>query len=317
MVASPRAERFFARTVFVQVLLFVVGFRVNFTNFVRGVGGMVVVVRAIFYDSNNTGIMVTAKIGKHTVEMYDAIDELPIVRFHKYQKLLLIDAGVGSDIVAFDQRTEKMRRYLMDGKIDHAKQELENLRQSVFMIQNEISPKHRAFAVLVAKMDGRECNDLTDEALARLTRELNDAPEKELTAQLEAVKKKIDEELRIYFPALFGDSQVKEYYDLLKKRTLVLLRNIIDGVERPDETPEIEKLTTALLTYSNPKTFTGSESAEIQFDRQFENLCLVLSEQLHVKPKEYTVLEFYNAFDFVQERAKQAEKAHKRANKTR
>lgn len=278
---------------------------------------MVVVVCAIFYDSNNTGIMVTAKIGKHTVEMYDAIDELPIVRFHKYQKLLLIDAGVGSDIVAFDQRTEKMRRYLMDGKIDHAKQELENLRQSVFMIQNEISPKHRAFAVLVAKMDGRECNDLTDDALARLTRELNDAPEKELTAQLEAVKKKIDEELRIYFPALFGDSQVKEYYDLLKKRTLVLLRNIIDGVERPDETPEIEKLTTALLTYSNPKTFTGSESAEIQFDRQFENLCLVLSEQLHVKPKEYTVLEFYNAFDFVQERAKQAEKAHKRANKTR
>ena len=278
---------------------------------------MVVVVCAIFYDSNNTGIMVTAKIGKHTVEMYDAIDELPIVRFHKYQKLLLIDAGVGSDIVAFDQRTEKMRRYLMDGKIDHAKQELENLRQSVFMIQNEISPKHRAFAVLVAKMDGRECNDLTDEALARLTRELNDAPEKELTAQLEAVKKKIDEELRIYFPALFGDSQVKEYYDLLKKRTLVLLQNIIDGVERPDETPEIEKLTTALLTYSNPKTFTGSESAEIQFDRQFENLCLVLSEQLHVKPKVYTVLEFYNAFDFVQERAKQAEKAQKRANKTR
>ena len=278
---------------------------------------MVVVVCAIFYDSNNAGTMVTAKIGKHTVEMYDAIDELPIVRFHKYQKLLLIDAGVGSDIVAFDQRTEKMRRYLMDGKIDHAKQELENLRQSVFMIQNEISPKHRAFAVLVAKMDGRECNDLTDEALARLTRELNDAPEKELTAKLEAVKKKIDEELRIYFPALFGDSQVKEYYDLLKKRTLVLLQNIIDGVERPDETPEIEKLTTALLTYSNPKSFTGSESAEIQFDRQFENLCLVLSEQLHVKPKEYTVLEFYNAFDFVQERAKQAEKAQKRANKTR
>ena len=278
---------------------------------------MVVVVCAVLYDSNNTGIMVTLKIGKHTVIMYDTIDELPIVRFHKYQKLLLIDAGVGSDIVAFDQRTEKMRRYLMDGKIDHAKQELENLRQSVFMIQNEISPKHRAFAVLVAKIDGRECNDLTDDALARLTKELNDAPEKELTAQLEAVKKKIDEELRIYFPALFGDSQVKEYYDLLKKRTLALLQNIVDGVDRPDETPEIEKLTTALITYSNPKSFTGSESAEIQFDRQFENLCLVLSEQLHVKPKEYTVLEFYNAFDFVQERAKQAEKAQKRANKAR
>ena len=293
------------------------GFRYNFTNFVHNNRGLVVVVGPCLFHSNSTRIMVTAKIGKHTVEIYDTIDELPIVRFHKYQKLLLIDAGVGSDIVAFDQRTEKLRRYLMDGKVDKAKQELENLRQSVFMIQNEISPKHRAFAVLVAKLDGRECNDITDDALLRLTAELNDVPEKELTAQLEAVKKKIDEELRTYFPALFADSQVKEYYDLLKKRTLGVLQNIIDGVDRPDETPEIEKLTTALITYSNPKSFTGSESAEIQFDRQFENICLVLSEKLHVQPKEYTVLEFYNAFDFVQERAKQAEKARKRANKPR
>ena len=81
----------------------------------------------------------------------------------------------------------------------------------------------------------------------------------------------------------------------------------------PDGTPEIEKLTTALITYSNPKMFTGSDGVEIQFDRQFENLCLVLSEQLHVEPKKYSVLEFYNAFDFVKERAKQAEKAQKRA----
>ena len=261
--------------------------------------------------------MVTTKIGKHTVEMYDTIDELPIVRFHKYQKLLLIDSGVGSDIAAFDQRTEKMRRYLMDGKTEKAQQELENLRQSVFMIQNEINPKHRAFAVLVAKIDGRECNDLTDDALLRITAELQDVPEKELTAQLEAVKKKIDGELRTYFPDLFADSTVKEYYDLLKKRTLGVLQNIIDGVDNPDATPEIEKLTTALITYSNPKCFSGPESAEIQFDRQFENICLVLSEQLHVKPKEYTVLEFYNAFDFVQERARQAERAQKRANKPR
>ena len=261
--------------------------------------------------------MVTVKIGKHTVEMYEAIDEMPIVRFHKYQKLLLIDSGVGADIPAFDHRTEKMRRYLMDNKIDNAIQELENLRQSVFLIQNGINPKHRAFAVLVSRIDGKDCNDISDAALASLLETLQDAPEKELTAQLEAVKKKIDAELKLYFPGLFADSEIKEYYDLLKKRTMALLSNIINGVERPDETPEIEKLTTALITYSNPKAFAGSDSVEIQFDRQFENLCLALSEQLHIKPKEQTVFEFYNAFDFVKEKARAAEKAQKRANKTR
>ena len=294
-----------------------VGFRHSFVNFVRGDRGLVVVVRPRMFNDYRTGIMVTVKIGKHTVEMYDAIDELPIVRFHKYQKLLLVDAGIGADITAFDQRIEKTRRFLMDGNADEAKKELSNLRKCVWMIQNGVNPRNRAFAALVAKIDGRECSDMADDALEKILDTLKDAPIKDVTAQLEAVKKKIDGELMLYFPALFNDASVKEYYDILKRRTLAVLKNIVAGMDNPDETAEIEKLTTALITYTKPQLFNGPESVEIQFDRQFENLCLALSEQLHVKPKEYTVLEFYNAFDFLQDRAKKAEKAQKRANKAR
>ena len=258
--------------------------------------------------------MVTAKIGKHTVEYYDTIEELPIVRFHKYQKLLLVDAGIGSDIYAFDQRLEKTRRFLLANKPEQAQQELENLRHCVFLIQTGLTPKHRAFAALVTKLDGEDCTDVGDDALAAITAKLNDVPEQELTAQLEAVKKKIDGELMLYFPAIFNDADVKEYYDILRKRTLEVLNGIVAGKEDPGATEIVEKLTTLLITYSNPKLFTGSNGVEIQFERQFENLCLVLSEQLHVEPKKYTVLEFYNAFDFVKERAKQAERAQKRAN---
>lgn len=260
--------------------------------------------------------MVTAQIGKHTVEMYDTIDELPVVRFHKYQKLLLIDAGIGSDINTFDQRIEKARRFIMAGKPEEAQKELENLRQCVFFIQSEVNIQHRAFAALVTKLDGVPCTDLSDDALAAVTEKLNDAPITEVAAQLDAVKKKIDDELMLYFPALFNDSEVKEFYDILRKRTLAILQGIVDGEVDPGKTDAVEKLTTALMTYSHPKLFTGSEGVEVQFDRQFENLCLVLSEQLHVDPKKYTVLEFYNAFDFVNERAQKAERAHKRATRS-
>ena len=287
--------------------------RHNFVNFVRGNRPLDIVGRADLFNADNPGIMVTAKIGKHTVEFYDTIEELPIVRFHKYQKLLLVDAGIGSDIAAFDQRIEKTRRFLMAGKPEQAQQELENMRQCVFLIQSGVNPKHRAFAALVTKIDGQDCTDIGDDALAAITEKLNDVPESELTAQLEAVKKKIDGELTLYFPALFNDSDVKEYYDLLRKRTLEILNGIVAGVDDPAGAEIVDKLTTALITYSNPKLFTGSDGVEIQFERQFENLCLVLSEQLHVEPKKYTVLEFYNAFDFVKERAKQAERAQKRA----
>lgn len=119
----------------------------------------------------------------------------------------------------------------------------------------------------------------------------------------------------LYFPALFNDSEVKEYYDILRKRTLAVLNGIIAGEDDPGGSKEVEKLTTMLITYSNPKLFTGPDGVEVQFERQFENLCLVLSEQLHVEPKKYTVLEFYNAFDFVKERARQAERAQKRQRK--
>ena len=292
--------------------MFVVGLRRNFANFVRGDRPMDIGGRAYMFNVDSPRIMVTEKIGKHTVEYYDSIDALPIVRFHKYQKLLLVDAGVGSDITAFDQRVEKARRFIVAGKPDQAQQELENLRQCVYLIQTELSPKHRAFAALVTKIDGQDCNDIGDDALAAVTEKLNDVPEIELTARLEAVKKKIDGELMLYFPSLFNDSDVKEYYDILRKRTLEILNGIVAGEQDPDRTAIVEKLTTALITYSHPKLFTGSDGVEIQFDRQFENLCLVLSEQLHIDPKKYSVLEFYNAFDFVKERAKQAERAQNR-----
>lgn len=251
--------------------------------------------------------MVKVKIGKHEVEMYDAIDELPIVRFHKYQKLLLVDAGVGSDIAGFDQKLEKAKRFIASEKPEQAMQELENLRQGVFMIQNETSPKHKSFAALVTKVDGKEFG-VTDAELDEITAILNDVPVGELADQLDSVKKKIDTELMLYFPRLFNDADVKEYYDLLKKRTLEVLKGIVEGLKEPMQSEAVEKLTTMLITYSNPKMFSGPESVEIQFDRQFENLCLVLSEQLHVKPKEYSVMEFYNAFDFVQERANEAQR---------
>ena len=40
--------------------------------------------------------MRTTQIGKYKVEIYDAIEDLPMQRFHKYNKMLLVDAGIGS-----------------------------------------------------------------------------------------------------------------------------------------------------------------------------------------------------------------------------
>ncbi len=255
--------------------------------------------------------MKTVKIGKHDVVLYDSIEELPIARFHKYQKFLLVDSGIGATMEDFDKHIEKARRFCMLNDTANAQKELDNLRQCVFMIQNGISPKHLAFACLVFAIDNTQCVDISDDGLAKVVATFADAPNQELTDRMDSVKKKIDAEITLYFPNLNEDSDVKDYYEKVRKRTLLVLQNIMAGESRPDETSDVDRLTTELICYMHPQVFNGSASVEIQFDRQFENLCLTLAGQLNVNPKDYTVLEFYNAFEYLKEKAKSNARAQK------
>lgn len=133
--------------------------------------------------------MITEINGKK-VELYDSIESMPIVRFHKYNKMLLIDAGIGSDLGDFDRHIERALIYIRGKDMSKAVSELENLRQNVYFIQSGISPENIAFAVLVKSIDGKPTNDLSDEALKEVCETLSGASKEELTEKTESVKKK-------------------------------------------------------------------------------------------------------------------------------
>lgn len=251
------------------------------------------------------------KIGKKEVEIYDSIDELPVTRYHRLNKMLLIDAGIGSDIADIDRHIEKAVIYIRNKQHEMAATELNNLRQNIYNIQTGLSPKNLAFAAIVKSIDGRECNDLTDDGLRATIELLSNEPQKEITTSLEEVKKKIDEELQMYFPQLFDDATIKEYYDELRRRTLAVIDLIING-ETEERLTLIEKITTNLLIYNKPRVFTGVDNMEITYDKQFERMCIMLAEQLNVEPKKYTVMEYYNAFEYMKEKIKNQTKAIKR-----
>ena len=85
--------------------------------------------------------------------MYDSIEDLPITRFHKYNKMLMIDAGLGSDLTDVDAHIEKVMAFLKEQKTEDAINELFNMRKAIFMVQMNLSPKHLAFAALVTKVE--------------------------------------------------------------------------------------------------------------------------------------------------------------------
>lgn len=251
--------------------------------------------------------MKTLTMNKHKVVIYDSIDELPMVRFHKYGKMLLVDSGVGSDINDFDAHIERATRYIRNGDLENGAKELENLRQCVYLILSEQSVRDLSFACLVKEIDGRPTDDLSEEGLTEVVRMLGGVPRKEMAESLDSVKKKIDGELTLYFPDLFDDVASREYYDQMKRRTAMVLQNITEG-EDEQRRKDIERLTEAMVLFVSPKVFAGRRSVEIQQDKEYESMCLTISRETHADAKKMTVMEYYNAYEYIRRMAKERSK---------
>jgi hypothetical protein len=134
--------------------------------------------------------MKEVELAGHKVVLFDSIDELPIARFHKYNRYLLVDAGVGSEISDFDNHIERVVRYIRNKDNDSAGKELENLRQNVFMVLSEQNIKHLSFACLIKTIDGKENDDLSPDGLANVLELLSDTPRGDIQENLSSVKKK-------------------------------------------------------------------------------------------------------------------------------
>lgn len=150
----------------------------------------IVIHSVLFNDNHALCIMKTINIGKHKVTFYDAISELPISRFHVYNKMLLVDSGVGSDITDFDAHLERIVAFMHKKDNENAIKEIQNLRQNYYLIQQSLSPKHMAFAALIKEIDGKPRENLTDEALQEIVNMFAEEQKENIDKPLKEAKKK-------------------------------------------------------------------------------------------------------------------------------
>lgn len=251
-------------------------------------------------------------INKKIVRVYDSIDEMPIINFQKYNKYLLIDSGIGSDADDIDAHIVKIAKFIKANNNKKALQELQNMRQNMYMVNNEISPKYLAFAALIHSIDGKEVNDLSDDGLKKLLQDLKDVKHSKVIDFLLWLKKKVTSELETYFPGDFVNPKEKEAYDKLKNRTLLVLDSIINDT---DNTEQIELIDTLMLNMHTPKVFIGSESVEVKYDKQFESTCLLIAQKTNMDARKMTVLQFYNAIDNIKAQAEAEAKSLKKHKK--
>ena len=129
--------------------------------------------------------------GKHVIKLYDSVDELPIGAYQRYNKFLLIDAGIGSSVDDFDAHIVKLAKLIGNNEREKAIQELQNMRQNLFMINSRVSPKYLAFAALVYSIDGKKVEAVSDDDYSELLAKIQEMPHMILTKTLDWLKKKL------------------------------------------------------------------------------------------------------------------------------
>ena len=245
------------------------------------------------------------------IMLYESIDEMPIANFQKYNKCLLIDSGIGSNIDDIDNHIVKIARYIKSNK-ESAIKELKNMRQNLIMISSGISPKYLAFAALIHSIDGKALTDLSDTNLSSILESFKEVKHSWLVDLLAKIKKKINTELELYFPDEFINPKEKETYDRLKQRTLLVLEGIKDS---KDNSSEIDKIDDYLFGLHKPLSFDGDTSAEIKYDKQYETMCILIAQKTNLNAKAMTVLQFYSALDSMKRQAEAEKKITNRHKK--
>lgn len=136
--------------------------------------------------------MITERLHGHKLVIYNGIDELPMERFFVYNRMMLIDSGIGSDLESVTTHLSKAIHYVSVNDGDKAIKQLSNLQNTLFFITKNITPKYMAFAALLHSIDGKPITDLSDENLTNVVNRISSWGTKKnvIDKLLEAVKKK-------------------------------------------------------------------------------------------------------------------------------
>ena len=116
--------------------------------------------------------MKTEQFGRHTVTLFESIDELPIDRFTSWNKYMMIDNSIGSTFEDIDNIHLRQLASVIDDK-QKALQQIANLRELVYSIINGVNYQHHAFCCLVHSIDGVEMSDYTDTGIKETLKRLD------------------------------------------------------------------------------------------------------------------------------------------------
>lgn len=242
------------------------------------------------------------KHGKHQIELFASIDNLPILRYNRFIKYQMQASEIGSNFVDFDRRSLKLIQFLQKNMIKEAAQEVENRRLTIHNSYNDIIPSGKAFACLVRRIDNVEYKEYSPENLDACLDHLEriglgnaDAME-----QLKEVKKKIENQLTAYFPKIFPRGGNRQLTALRVKRCFAQLDGLIEKKDNKDAIFGIEK---EILEQDKPNNWNIWQDGNMEraLEIEFKKFAIAVAEQTKQVLETITVAMFYTTVELLKE----------------
>lgn len=249
------------------------------------------------------------KKGKHIVEVYDSIAELPIKRFHKFTKYQMYSLDIGSSFEDYDSRMKKTYEYLHSGLIQEAIQELNNKRMTVFNAMNEFTPLGKCLAVLVKSIDKRKYTELNEDVLDDVVQRLDEIgfTYEDVVNAINSAKKKLDYECSVYFPTEFS----KRLNDNVLRKAMVSIA-VCDYIINPTEETESEadEAQKEYLVVNSPNEWNTNVAGNLEqkIETEFSMFGISIASETKQNLNTMTVFDFYSTVVMLKERHKNRKK---------
>lgn len=250
--------------------------------------------------------MKTITINKHEVVFYESSEDLPILRYNKLNKFLMMDNGIGSSIEDFDKRMSMAVNFISKDMKDFAIQELENTRIFVYNSLQEYSPRNNALAMLVHSIDG-EVVDITGDGLTRTLKRLDEIglTNREATEIVHETKKKIEKELKTYFKKTFSERNSDELEDNVQKIAIMKLElKLIFENASEEEIKELKEMEGERLKAERPLNFNprSENNVEVEMEADFKKLCFMMQSQYSENITKMSTFDFYALKEYLVEK---------------
>lgn len=111
--------------------------------------------------------METIKVGGLKLEIYSALEEMPARVFKRYNRYVVVNDYVGSDVGSIFQRLDSIKK-LIKVDPDGAIVEASNMEATLNLIVGDINVEMLSFASLVKSVNGKRVTDFSSEGLNKM-----------------------------------------------------------------------------------------------------------------------------------------------------